>query len=192
MVTMPDAKSSDRDFLERMHEVWKSLLPLGLLPILPLIQQVMNGTARPSSIILLLVLLPCFVVPYLVETWGGASTSVARRFLSWNILVTAIVTNIIFCVFLGIWFPLFASTNPSLRNYGAFGWNMGLIDSAIMLATTMYLNKRLMQYFQRNLKTKANLNQIPHSLKDLWKKTRLIFMAYWLFASIAFYFLFLP
>jgi hypothetical protein len=61
----------------------------------------------------------------------------------------------------------------------------------ILISSTMYINKRLMQHFRRNLKTKANLNQIPHSLKDLWQQTRLIYAAYWIFANIAFYFLFL-
>jgi hypothetical protein len=68
---------------------------------------------------------------------------------------------------------------------------MGIVDGLILISSTMYINKRLMQCFRRNLKTKANLNQIPHSLKDLWQQTRLIYAAYWIFANIALYFLFL-
>jgi hypothetical protein len=182
---------SDYEFLERMHKVWTALLPLGLLPVAPLVQQVMSGTARVSSIMLLVVLLPCFVVPFLVETWGVASASVSRRFLSWTVLVIAIVTTLIFCAFEAIWFPLFVSTSPTLGGFASFGWEMGIVDGLILISSTIYINKKLMQYFRRNLKTKANLNQIPHNLKDLWQQTRLIYAAYWIFADVALYFLFL-
>lgn len=186
-----DATSNDRVFLERMHEVWKSILPLCLLPIVPLVQQVLSGSFGVRSIMLLLILLLSFVIPYLVETLGFAQASVSRRFLSWNILVIAIVTDIDFWLWLGLWYPLFRSTNPSLGGYANFGWAMGLIDVAIILGASTYINKKLLQYFSSRLKTKANLNQLPH-LKVLSKQTMRICFVYWSVAQIAFYYIFLP
>lgn len=185
---MLDAVSSDRDFLERVHRVWVLLFVFCCSPILFLLNQIWSGRVDLVLISQLIILAVSLVVPIIVWTAAG---SVSRKFLSLNILVIAAVTDIVFWLWLGLWYSLFRSTNPSLGGYANFGWIMGLIDAATILGASAYINKWLLQYFLSNLKTKANLNQLPH-LKVLLKQTIRICFVYWFVAQIAFYYIFLP
>ena len=180
--------SSDRDFLERVYRVWLLLFVFCCSPILFLLNQIWSGRVDLVLISQLIILVVSLIVPIIVWTAAG---SVSRKFLSLNILVIAAVTDTVFWLWLGLGYSLFGSTNSSLGGYANFGWIMGLIDAATILGASVYINKWLLQYFRSNLKTKANLNQLPY-LKVLLKQTIRICFVYWFVAQIAFYYIFLP
>jgi hypothetical protein len=176
----------DKDFLERAHKLWQLLWIFAALLLSPVLWQLFFvGDHSHGTVSSFLILMGFIVVPFVVDYLGTIFGNVKMTFVSWVMLATAIITMLVMYLYVAFWrvyvLPLFV---PSVMSRGTFGYLWGIVDSFILFIPLAYIVRRLIHYFQANLKAKSHRRQLPNSFREFRAYMLLLFLSYWYLAGV--------
>jgi fumarate reductase subunit D len=176
----------DKDFLERVHNLWQILWGFAALLLSPVLWQLFFvGDHSSGTVSSFLILLGFIVLPFVVGSLGTIFGKVMMTFVSWVMLATAILTMLVMYLYVAFWrvhvLPLFV---PSVMSRATFGSLWGIVDFFVVLIPLTYIARRLIRYFQANLKVKSYRKQLPSSIREFRSYMLLLFLCYLFLAYV--------
>jgi len=176
----------DKDFLERMHKLWQLLWVFAALLLSPVLWQLFFvGDHSSGTVSSFLILMGFIVLPFVIDSLGAVFGNVMMTFVSWVMLTTAVLTMLVMYLYTAFWrvhvLPLFV---PSVMSRATFGFVWGIVDFFITIIPLIYIVRRLISYFQTNLKVKSHRRQLPNSIREFRSYMGLLCLCYWYLAGV--------
>lgn len=176
----------DKDFLERVHKLWQLLWIFAALLLSPVLWQLFYvGDHSSGTVSSFLILLGFIVLPFVVASLGTIFGKVMMIFVSWVMLATAVITMLVMYLYVAFWrvdvLPLLV---PSVMSRATFGWIWGILDCFAIFIPLTYIERRLIRYFQANLRVKSYRRQLPNPTREFRSYMLLVFLCYWFLAFL--------
>jgi hypothetical protein len=139
----------DQEFLGRLDWAWAASFAIAALFLGPAVQDAFFTSRSLASLIIFVILSVTIILPFVVEIWAYVSQSAGRRFLSWVMLVSAVIVMLVDYIFDAL----------VLGKVGAM--ISGTISGLMIFFSVMYCGSHLSRYFQGKLKSNVYRAQIP-------------------------------